>query len=75
MSLRKLKFRSSLAALASPVLTLSLPLCLSRLSGSLSPQLSRNEYLTGKVIDNIEDEPDDDEVAGSLSTKANYAVL
>jgi hypothetical protein len=38
-------------------------------------QLSRNEYLAGKVIDNIEDEPDDDELPTSLSAKANYAVL
>jgi hypothetical protein len=47
-------------------LTLHLPLSL---------QLGRNEYLNGKVIDNIEDEDDDDGSPRGLSAKANYAVL
>ena len=38
-------------------------------------QLARCEYITGKVIDNIEDEPEDDGSTKGLSAKANYAVL
>jgi hypothetical protein len=37
-------------------------------------QLKRNEYLNGKVIDNIQDEEVEDHPV-PLSAKANYAVL
>eukprot|EP00604_Paraphysomonas_vestita_P003315 CAMPEP_0174820228 /NCGR_PEP_ID=MMETSP1107-20130205/3919_1 /TAXON_ID=36770 /ORGANISM="Paraphysomonas vestita, Strain GFlagA" /LENGTH=426 /DNA_ID=CAMNT_0016035151 /DNA_START=1028 /DNA_END=2308 /DNA_ORIENTATION=- len=38
-------------------------------------QLARSEYITGKVIDNIEDEPEEEGNSQGLSAKANYAVL